>query len=438
MDADVIVVGAGAAGLAAARALIHAGVEVIVVEARGRVGGRVLTLFDPATPVPVELGAEFIHGTASATLEAAHDNHLAVHEVDDEERWLRIHHRLVKTNDFDRKLVTLLGRVLGRTRRGRDRSFAEAVAASSLSPNDRALVTSYVEGFLAAPASMISAQAVAEIGGEGPGRTMRIAIGYGALLSSLATDISSRIHLGTAVTRVRWSRGRVRLSTVGLTGRKGQCSARAAIIAAPLGVLRAPAGTKGRLDFEPSLGSAHEDAFAQLTTGHVVKLMLRFREPFWAVNARARASFFHSPAALFPTFWTAMPVHAPTLVAWAGGTAADALAGLPAPRLAEIAIDSFADLIDEPRGHAHALIEECFFHDWRNDPFARGAYAYPLVGGANAVRRCARPVASTVFFAGEYTEADSGSGTVDGALRSGERAAREVLHALGVSTKHAA
>jgi monoamine oxidase len=93
MDADVVVLGAGAAGLSAARTLVHAGVEVLVIEARSRVGGRVLTLSDPATPVAIELGAEFLHGDASKTVDAARDHHLAVQAIEDE-RWARLRGRL--------------------------------------------------------------------------------------------------------------------------------------------------------------------------------------------------------------------------------------------------------------------------------------------------------------------------------------------------------
>lgn len=238
--------------------------------------------------------------------------------------------------------------------------------------------------------------------------------------------------------RLRWSRSSVHVTAEGLTGRRSEIRARAAVVALPLGVLRAPPSAPGRLEFVPSLDATHEHALARLASGNVVKLVLRFREPFWERDGRKKATYFHAASSPFPTFWTGMPVHAPVLTAWAGGPAADALAALPMRRLAEIAVDAFADIIDFPRAHAHALLEACFHHDWQTDPFARGAYAYSLVGGATAQRRFSRPIASTLFFAGEHTEGDAGGGTVDGALRSGERAAREVLHALGIGSRRAA
>ena len=431
MDADVLILGAGAAGLAAARTLTHAGLDVLVIEARERVGGRVLTLHDPATPVPVELGAEFLHGEASDTRMAARDFLLPLHELEDE-RFVAMRRRLKKVSDYNGRIARALGAVFTRARRGKDVAFADAAVRSRLGSSERELVTSYVENFLAAPASAISLHALARGGAEGPGRSMRIATGYGRLLSSLAADVSRSLRLSMTATHLRWSRGDVRVTAVGLTGQTRELRGRSAIIAVPLGVLRAPAGTPGHVEFEPGLGTAHAGALERMSMGHVVKIILRFREAFWRRGDRARAAFFHATGGPFPTFWTTMPVHAPVIVAWAGGPAADALVGLDDRRLAEVAIDALADLVGEKRARAQELVEACFFHDWQTDPFARGAYAHVLVDGSAAPKRLARSIEGTLFFAGEHTVEAPGIGTVDGALASGKRAAREAVRALGL------
>jgi monoamine oxidase len=309
--------------------------------------------------------------------------------------------------------------------RPRDRSFADAIA--KLSSADRELGLSYVEGFLAAPGGDISTQSIARGGAEGPGRSMRIATGYSKLMEALATDVAKSLRLGWTAKRVRWSRGRVRVDAIGVTGIERSFRARSAIIALPLGVLRAPAGAPGHVAFEPGLPRAHVRALEQMRMGNVMKVTLRFREPFWEKKHREHAAFFHGARLPFPTYWTSMPVHSPVVVAWAGGPAADALAGLPERRLAEIAVDGFADLLGVERRHASELLEACFFHDWRADAFARGAYAHALVGGATSCDRLARPIDGTIFFAGEHTMPAPESGTVDGALKSGERAAHEAL-----------
>lgn len=258
---------------------------------------------------------------------------------------------------------------------------------------------------------------------------MRIATGYAALLEALALDVARSLRLGWTAKRVRWSRGRVRVDAIGVTGLERSFRARALVVTLPLGVMRSPVGAPGHVAFEPALPPGHVRALEQLRMGNVMKVTLRFREPFWEKKHRERASFFHAARAPFPTYWTSMPVHAPVVVAWAGGPAADALAGLSERRLAEIAVDGFADLLGAPRRTAGELLEACFFHDWRADPFARGAYAHALVGGATASERCAKPASSTLFFAGEHTMPAPDAGTVDGALQSGTRAAHELLGA---------
>jgi monoamine oxidase len=76
-------------------------------------------------------------------------------------------------------------------------------------------------------------------------------------------------------------------------------------------------------------------------------------------------------------------------------------------------------------------VEETWMHDWVHDPFARGAYSYSMVGGAEAPRALARPLAGTLFFAGEATDTEGATGTVHGAIASGRRAARQAIKAIG-------
>ncbi|HEY6052056.1 MAG TPA: FAD-dependent oxidoreductase, partial [Thermoanaerobaculia bacterium] len=94
------------------------------------------------------------------------------------------------------------------------------------------------------------------------------------------------------------------------------------------------------------------------------------------------------------------------------------------------AVATIAGLLGESRRRVSGLLESWRMHDWQQDPFARGAYAYLAPGGVKARAAFARPVAGTLFFAGEATDAEE-PGTVAGAIASGRRAARELLRARG-------
>jgi monoamine oxidase len=161
----------------------------------------------------------------------------------------------------------------------------------------------------------------------------------------------------------------------------------------------------------------------------VIKAVLRFRTPFWETADRGLyrdVAFFHPRQAAFPTFWTALPVRAPLMVAWAAGPKAMRLANLTKPRLIEHALSSLAALfgdIDKIRSE----LEGAWVHDWQRDPYARGAYSYVVTGGGKARAQLAEPLMRTLFFAGEAADTEGEAGTVAGALQSGSRAAREVL-----------
>jgi monoamine oxidase len=210
------------------------------------------------------------------------------------------------------------------------------------------------------------------------------------------------------------------------------------VIAVPLGVLQAAPGQTGAIEFNPSL-TQKSRALQRLAMGPVVRLVFRFRDRFWngdSFSARERRhdldsmSFLHTSNRDFPVWWTAYPLRSPLLVAWCGGPDAKRLAQLDRRALESCAISRLAAHLGMPMRRLTALVEETWFHDWLHDPFARGAYSYPLVGGTDAAADLARPLRGTLFFAGEATDASGSTGTVHGAITSGRRAAAQVKRAL--------
>ncbi len=208
------------------------------------------------------------------------------------------------------------------------------------------------------------------------------------------------------------------------------------MITLPLGVLQAARGARGAVQFHPAL-TDHAEAARRLAMGQVIKVILRFRERFWehdnlplatASMDPRQVSFVYGGAAALPTWWTAYPAIVPQLTGWAAGPTAARLVNQPEHVIVEQALDVLAEALSLPRDRIAGALIGSHIHNWYADPFARGAYSYVPVNGLEAVRALPAPVADTLFFAGEETNTAGQTGTVHGAIATGRRAAREILH----------
>ena len=160
------------------------------------------------------------------------------------------------------------------------------------------------------------------------------------------------------------------------------------------------------------------EAASELAFGQVVRMVLRFRNAFWEDKSDfADAGFFLSNETLFPTWWTPLAMRAPMLTGWSAGPHADDLLGKPREVVISEALASLARILDMPIEKVTSTLEKAYFHDWHNDPFARGAYSYVPAGALSARDVLAEPVADTLYFAGEATELNGHSATVHGAHR---------------------
>jgi monoamine oxidase len=429
---DVIVIGAGVAGLMAARELLQAGRSVVVLEARDRVGGRVWTRRETGLPAPIELGAEFVHGHAAITTTLLSEVGSTVIECTDPHVTLHEGKLLPREELFPQILEALrTSKALAK----QDMSFDALLdqhLAQTLSPALRERARRMAEGFDAVDTSRASARAIAAewssdiVGGAPQSRPQG---GYGSLLASLVAPLhGAQLRLQSTVQSVRWSRGSVEVGGHWL-GAPFAVRASRAIVTLPVGVLQQPANTAGAVQFTPSL-EGKTQALQGLASGPVVKLQLRFASSFWETldDGRYRdVSFFHAPNAEITTFWTQAPARAPLLVAWAGGPRALRIASRASVEdIVRKALGSLRVMFGQRVDPAQEL-EAYYYHDWQQDPFARGAYSYVTVGGGDARQALARPLEDTLFFAGEATDVEGEATTVTGALQSGLRAAREIL-----------
>jgi monoamine oxidase len=441
-DRTVLIVGAGAAGLAAARDLSIAGLKVIVLEARDRVGGRIHTRHDPHT-VPIEFGAEFVHGKDPRLLQIIESACAPFYDVTDR-HWYFENGLRSDTHDFWNKLTSLMDLM---DPHQPDRSFQDFL--DSL-PNDettaraKAVATLYVEGFHAANANRIGVHglikanaAEEEIDG---GHSFRVLDGYDVVTETLRAEAQAHgavVHLNTTIKELRWQSNQV--EAVCIADKRLQVfHGSQAVITLPLGVLQAKAHQRGAVRFVPDLPRATQAAIERMAMGHAVRIILKFRERFWEKlelpssehhEDLSQLGFFHFPEAAIPTWWTMLPVRAPVIVGWVGGPAAEKFAGRDKEYAVDQALASLRQIFGVSTDRMQKLLSASYWHDWGADPFSRGSYAYLPVNGLEAQQTLGRSVEETLFFAGEAISVGH-IGTVHGAIETGQHAARTILERL--------
>jgi monoamine oxidase len=429
---DAVVIGAGAAGLAAAAQLAANGCRVCVLEARDRLGGRIYTLREPDLPIPLELGAEFIHGASPSTIEWLRKGNEVIVDAT-QTRWRVRDGKLQPADDAFEEMKQGLSEI---RRPRKDLPFGEfldTAARKNLSRRARTFARALVEGFDAADTARVS---TFEILDEWSGNsaadapTFRPFNGYASVIDSIVGALPPdlvHLQLSSAAQEIQWKAGAVRISGLQL-GKSFRVEAPRAIVTLPIGVLQLPPQSPGGVSFVPALRQKRT-ALSQLASGPVIKVVLRFHNPFWETVDQGRYSegaFFHASEEPFPTFWTTLPVRSSLLVAWTAGPNATRMAGYDQARIVQTALTSLHNVFGR-----RSIVTDAFsgahLHDWQTDIYACGAYSYVVAGGSGAREKLAAPIQDTLFFAGEATDAQGEPATVAGALQSGKRAARQAL-----------
>lgn len=412
---DVVVIGAGMAGLVALRELARRGLRVLAFDASARTGGRVRSVTPPGFGRAIELGPEFVHGERPRLLKLVEESGALLEPVG-AAHYTRGEHGFESPREASPELDELLAEEV---RRPKDRSVAELLQAAPIAPEVRARFGAFVEGFHAAELTRVSARSVAIQTSPLDESQYRLRHGYDHVrrfVEEEALAHGARIVVQTAVEEVAWQPGRVIVSA----GHE-RVQARAVIVALPLAILNASEGP-GAIRFVPELPRTRQK-LQSFAMGVALRVTFPLTEPIWDVGNLGEEVFLHAPEAAVRTFWTSGGTGSPCVTAWAGGPRALALRAGGTDLLVATVKRALASLVNKAPFELEHAISGAYYHDFAGEPLIRGAYPYALVGNDLT---SFEPEADTLFFAGDYTDPKE-LGTVGASVESALHAAERVL-----------
>lgn len=425
---DVIVIGAGASGLVAARDLVRSDKKVLILEARNRIGGRVYSYQSAGFSKPVELGAEMVHGNLPITLGLLREYDIPYHQ-DGGEMWTARKGVLQKSYNFFGESDELERRLRALETDMTVKDFLGTYFSGPQHESLRNSAKGFVEGYDAADYTRASAFKFRDEWLNEEWQQYSIEGGYMSLLNALADDFRSgggEIYLEEVVTAITWQAGKADIKTA-----SGKIfSAGQVLITVPLGVLSGG----NAIQFEPEI-PGHLQAAQALGFGPASKILLEFTEAFWAgeevrkhAGKSAKNLGFLLSDAPVPTWWTQFPDATPILTGWLAGSNATRYEPMKDEEVVQAALHSLAYIFGLPVEAIAAKLKASKVMQWAKDPFAQGGYHYATVNDHIQQQALAQPVADTLYFAGEALYKGKSTGTVEAALASGIEVVKRICH----------
>ncbi len=421
MTEDIIIIGAGASGLIAAKHLSDKGMNVLVLEADNRVGGRIHTVHDPSFPVPLEMGAEFIHGRLPLTLGLLKE--AGIPYMEDLDGTIKIAGgKWTRDEDFIEGWDELLLKMKSVRTDMSLKSFLDAYYPD----NDRlrSEVTLFAQGFDLADVNLVSVNSLVNEWSDNDHSQYRVPGGYKKLIDYLAERCRGngcKILTGVPVSKIDWKKNHVKV--ISKSGRVYE--ARKLIITVPIGIIQAVITHTQTIQFNPEVSLLLKNA-RYIGFGSVVKYFTLF-ENFFSPEL-SKSSLIISDQQI-PTWWVRFYKNDVMLTGWLGGPPASGQTAESIADYREQALNSLSGMFNVDKTELGNKLKAFRVVDWSRLSYSLGAYSYDMVGSKEVKRLLRKPLADTVYFAGEGLYEGSAPGTVEAALSTGKECALKLLSA---------
>lgn len=420
-ETEIIIVGAGASGMMAARELAKAGKKVIILEARDRIGGRIMPLDKDDFSYPAQGGAEWVHGEAPISKALIKEAGLIL-VADEGEIWsardgkLSLHKTFIQNNESLKQKLSALSHDISIL------DFLDQNFKEQADVDFRNSILRMVEGYDAADPKDISTLTLRE---EWLSKTdwddHRIKEGYGALLDFLENECVKNgveIKLNTQVKTIN-----LNSSSVSVQDADGQIfEASKVVVTVPLPVLK-------DIEFNPKL-KGKLDVASRIGFGNAIKVLIKFKTRWWDnVSGKDLSKLgFLLCNEKFLTWWTQYPRVNSVLVGWMAGPEAAKYTESSSQDILDMALTSLSNVFKLDKKIFTEQIELYKVVNWPADPFAKGAYSYTTFKTKDAYEKLAEPIDNAIFFAGEAVYSGLATATVEGALGSGKEVAEKILN----------
>jgi len=420
---DVVLVGAGAAGLMAAWELVQTGRRAAVIEAKDYVGGRIHTIQDDKFELPVELGAEFVHGDLELTKMLLKKAGVETYEVKGD-IWQNEDKSLEEQNDFIEDYSALNKKFKEVKEDISVAEFFEMHLQGKAFEELRFSLKNYVEGYYAADINKASTFSLRDELTKSDDEQYRVEGGYIKLVDYLYQQCRQKevaFFLSQPVKEIQWKKDEVRVAT-----RNHNIKATKILVTVPVGVLQSET-----IQFSPAI-PATIDASKKLGFGPVIKTLLQFDEPFWKNKDFTKGkdleklSFIFSKAVI-PTWWTYHPKHVAMLTGWSGGPHASDIKNLSGKETVQKAMESLSEIFSVDVAQLQQKLKAWYVANWVEDRYSCGGYSYDVVNGSTFKQTIKTPIEQTIYFAGEGLYDGPEIGTVEAALYSGRETAHQMI-----------